>query len=652
MRKILIYGTGNVAKKYINDVVDVNTMVVGVLDNHKFEGDFYNHPILYWDDIKPGMAERIYICAQEQYIKKIYNRIFFDCIRNKLDIYSWDGRNLSEEYKFYGMDNNIANVLSRNAQDLYKAIDEHSAISFDLFDTLIMRKTLEPVDVFDLVEDFIKEKGISLKNFKYKRRTAELLSHNGSIDKIYEILKCNTGVSAEEADTIKQYELNCEKEVLMPRTVLVDALKYAKAQGKRVYIISDMYLSKSYLKEVLSSFNIHEYDDILVSNEYGTSKSGELFKIYKELVPGETYLHIGDNYDADVISAKKQDVDSFQVLSALEMLRISSIRECLVWASGTRNRRYIGELIGELFTDPFVLYTKSGLAELDGGRLLVEMFVLPTVIKYCNLIKESIQKNNYDGILFGARDGYLIKKVYEKIYPDSSKKYYFMTSRKAACRAALRDANDIDLMQKYFETSYNDKKYTSLWDDSIENDEQALCIAKNDLMAFRKYCKYEGIDLTGKFLFCELISGGTVHNRLDRLFDKGITAIYVHKKPMKLWGDMSYIELYKKEKWKEDHKLTRFLEKILTAPHPSAKCYKEDGTVEFAKENRTQEELNYLCKIQEIVLEYADERYCISDELAICMLRMIDRVNFIGELEFFNSLTIVDDLNSSTISVL
>lgn len=38
-------------------------------------------------------------------------------------------------------------------------------LSIDLFDTLIMRKTLYPTDVIEIVECKLKERGIHIENF-------------------------------------------------------------------------------------------------------------------------------------------------------------------------------------------------------------------------------------------------------------------------------------------------------------------------------------------------------------------------------------------------------------------------------------------------------------------------------------------------------
>ena len=40
----------------------------------------------------------------------------------------------------------------KNTDELLQIVDEYDAVSFDIFDTLIMRKTLLPEDVFAIAE--------------------------------------------------------------------------------------------------------------------------------------------------------------------------------------------------------------------------------------------------------------------------------------------------------------------------------------------------------------------------------------------------------------------------------------------------------------------------------------------------------------------
>lgn len=51
-----------------------------------------------------------------------------------------------------------------DSKELRDGIESHDIISFDIFDTLIMRKTLVPEDVFLILEDRAVRAGCAVEN--------------------------------------------------------------------------------------------------------------------------------------------------------------------------------------------------------------------------------------------------------------------------------------------------------------------------------------------------------------------------------------------------------------------------------------------------------------------------------------------------------
>ena len=161
-------------------------------------------------------------------------------------------------------------------------IDKYKYISFDIFDTLIKRCVVNPHDVFDLVERYCRNNGILVpKGFKEKRIEAERTINKQSkrpstIREIYEYFCQKYGgdlVKLEAAE--KLIELN----VCKPNAEIINLYHKCIEAGKKVYVISDMYLDATFLKEVLLNCGIAGYEKIFVSCEYRATKAtGELFK--------------------------------------------------------------------------------------------------------------------------------------------------------------------------------------------------------------------------------------------------------------------------------------------------------------------------------------------------------------------------------------
>ena len=97
-------------------------------------------------------------------------------------------------------------------QELINKIQDYEIISFDVFDTLIMRKTMFPVDVFDIISQKIKRDDINIEDFRNQRIKADndIAQTSPNIYEIYNQLKKNTGISEIEKNQVLQYEIETE----------------------------------------------------------------------------------------------------------------------------------------------------------------------------------------------------------------------------------------------------------------------------------------------------------------------------------------------------------------------------------------------------------------------------------------------------------
>lgn len=196
---------------------------------------------------------------------------------------------------------------------------KHAVITFDIFDTLVERDTFSPSDIFVLAGakvlgnnfgDIFKQDRIEAE----RKAREKKVSHEVTLLEIYDELKTKyseyAGLMTSEIDT----ELEC----CHAKTNNVDLLKLLKQQGKKIYLISDMYLSENVIRNMLDKCGIlqSEYDGLYVSNVYGNNKlSGELFKICIESnnLEAKDILHIGDSFKADFLGAHKAGIKALLV---------------------------------------------------------------------------------------------------------------------------------------------------------------------------------------------------------------------------------------------------------------------------------------------------------------------------------------------------
>ena len=134
-------------------------------------------------------------------------------------------------------------------------IDNYKIISFDIFDTLLKRNTIKPIDIFELVE---KKYNLKNKNkiceFKKLRIEAESIARSNSdkedilLEDIYKEINLDDSVAL----NLMEIELNIEEEFLMQNIEMKKIYDYALYKGKEIIIISDMYLPKKFIESILN----------------------------------------------------------------------------------------------------------------------------------------------------------------------------------------------------------------------------------------------------------------------------------------------------------------------------------------------------------------------------------------------------------------
>lgn len=199
--------------------------------------------------------------------------------------------------------------------------DEIKAISVDIFDTLLLRGTrcemLRFRKVAELQHRALKEKMKApptasdlyegrLLAAKIAYRNAEPVKGQREPDfpLILELLCHAIHLDHGFATLLRDVEIAQEKKVLQGNRKLAAILSRAQGRGKRVFFISDMYLSCEDIRELVGHrLPDLRFDGEFVSSEIGQSKrGGGLFDHVCEvesLSPDEI-AHAGDNYLSDV----------------------------------------------------------------------------------------------------------------------------------------------------------------------------------------------------------------------------------------------------------------------------------------------------------------------------------------------------------------
>ncbi|WP_034445657.1 hypothetical protein [Butyrivibrio sp. AE2032] len=437
--------------------------------------------------------------------------------------------------------------------------------SFDVFDTVITRKTVRPDGIFAFMQDVvINDETFStipkyLKDnfFDIRRDTErfirELYKTNGiqeiHIEEIYGKIKQLWQLSDATVKKLIELEIKTELENVLPIKRTIDKIMDLINEGGMVIFISDMYLSETTIRNMLEKADNRLNDiPLYVSCEYGKTKvSGDLYKMVGDIykVNYDEWIHEGDNQFSDIEVPEKMGIHVCE-RRYKKMLPI----EGFVYQAHRRN--YLAQVIIGAGVNARLFEKENCSDAFNYGTALL----LPIISSYSSFILEQCDFRGIDELFFIARDGYLIKYAVDKmirVRGRDIKTHYIYGSREAWRIPALsEDYWNIDLLgarsrgtkdariedfASVFGMTYEElydflpEKY---WNrkilrpsekielaDLLQNDHKfkEFILKKNarNRELAKKYLKQEIKSDSRKFAFVEFIGGGNTQTALAEL---------------------------------------------------------------------------------------------------------------------------------------
>ncbi len=216
------------------------------------------------------------------------------------------------------------------------------------------------------------------------------------------------------------------------------------------------------------------FEKLFVSNGYGFSKSdGGLYEISKQEMPKGKLAHVGDNPQSDVKNSAEHGFTPFIC---------NNVNTCgSPYRPGEMSR-----IIGSAYSGIINAKFHNGLEEYptlyEYGYAYSGLFVLG----FCNYIHKIRQKTQADKVLFLARDGDLLKKIYNKLYPKDSTEY-FLWSRLAAVKLCFSE--NISDFKRRFVYHKSNGKYTAkeLLQQAELEELSEICTLKNTIITEKNY---------------------------------------------------------------------------------------------------------------------------------------------------------------------
>lgn len=404
------------------------------------------------------------------------------------------------EFYFY----ELTTPWSNRYENIKKQIKHESTkvVSFDIFDTLISRPFYKVDDLFYFVGKYAKTimKNITEAIFVDMRKNAESLAREKSkisnpmyeditLFDIYQAMAEMFKLDKQTIEKIMFKEIELEVKFCGSRETGKELLEFAIACGKKVVLTSDMYLEKPIIEQILHKNGIEGFDKLFLSSDRRLLKStGHLFDLMikeTKAAPSEI-IHIGDNWNVDYVKAQSKGLKVIFLPKAIETFenKISDIytgNGITPFAKKTLStidttyalnqlpiRCMLGVVANNIFDNPFNPYQKISNFNADTyntGFYTMGMHLFSVAKWMC----DKAVRSNYKKIVFLARDGYLLKQIFDHYCKQTGvniKTDYFYASRHSLLPYNIAEPGDLakisDFIDIYSHTPNDILDYCSI----------------------------------------------------------------------------------------------------------------------------------------------------------------------------------------------
>lgn len=346
-------------------------------------------------------------------------------------------------------------------------------VSFDIFDTLIIRPFFNPEDLFYCLDVEYKNKSTLKLDLKKARVEAEKnarkeLEHSAreeiSLEEIYNRLSLECGISSNVTAEMMESEKKLELKYCSRRDYGYKLYELALFLEKKIMYTSDMYLDIHTVSQILTENGYAVDNNLYLSSQIGLTKAtGNLFRYILKKVKKKELIHIGDNIKSDYEVPQKIGIKSILLPKSIGIMRgeynflgyhagnsyYSFLRPFGSFFDHKESLQFLGirtmlaMVANKFFDNPY----KDFNSETDFNSNIYFMAYYALGMHLWGMALDVIEKSRgVSCIHFVARDGYQIKNVYDVIkryrkeLPDSN---YLYLSRKALIPLVIQQPSDV-----------------------------------------------------------------------------------------------------------------------------------------------------------------------------------------------------------------
>lgn len=295
-------------------------------------------------------------------------------------------------------------------------------ISFDVYDTCLVRTFAEPSDLYLLLAENLlrgREGGADremITELAYLRtdahRTAERLSGREEVglEEIYQCLNLDDWpISTEE---MMDEEIRLEVESVRPVARIKNEIEIHRRTGESITFISDTPLPRGHLRAVLERWGLATPGDrIYTSSDVGFRKSsGLLFQYVREQegVSVGDWVHRGDHPLADESAPRRLGIRTEPFLDS-QLNRY----ETMVLNDGYGNRSVRSRIAG--VSRATRLMSEADVVRFPGLASMVANVVAPLLTCFVAWLLQDARRNGVDRLYFVSRDGEMLLQIADQL---------------------------------------------------------------------------------------------------------------------------------------------------------------------------------------------------------------------------------------------
>lgn len=325
---------------------------------------------------------------------------------------------------------------------LLQKIELADVVSFDVFDTLLDRPLLRPTDVFTVARERVNESREAHleQSWTTVRIEAEQACYQNpavgpdiSLHDIYTEIGLRSRLPQGILDIAMRAEIDAEVQMLRATERGRAAFFAAVQAGKRIVIVSDMYLPPHAISDALRKQQLDTWDRLIVSGHDKVGKhSGTAYAFLLTEYPDQRILHIGDNRSSDFSIPLSLGIDAYHLSTPLESAHIRGSALALEPLARVKENpnhtvlEFNRSLTGGLIQRWLDRQDRPTPAQEIGFSVLG-----PMLVGFSQWLHQTALDHRTRRLAFLSREGALLKRAYEHLWgPEAVDSTYVYASRR------------------------------------------------------------------------------------------------------------------------------------------------------------------------------------------------------------------------------